>query len=70
MSAGSTAVAQPDDDRETRQESAEFGRVFADAVREAREESRRLGIPNVQVDEQGRLTEELPDGTVRPIRSK
>jgi hypothetical protein len=27
-------------------------------------------IPNIQVDAQGRLTEELPDGSVRPVRSK
>ena len=27
----------------------------------------RLGIPHVQVDDQGRLTEELPDGSVRLI---
>jgi hypothetical protein len=39
-------------------------------VREAREENRRLGIPNVQVDEEGRLTEELPDRTVRLIQPK
>ena len=44
-----------------------MSRVFQQAVREAREENRRLGIPNVQVDEDGRLTEELPDGTVRLI---
>ena len=45
-------------------------RIFQQAVREAREENRRLGIPNVQVDEQGRLTEELPDGTVRLLQPK
>jgi hypothetical protein len=37
-------------------------------VRAAREENRRLGIPNVQVEEDGTLTEELPDGTRRPIQ--
>ncbi len=57
-------------DSETIHESAEMGRVFEQAVREAREENRRLGIPNVQEDEQGRLTEELPDGTVRLIQPK
>jgi len=48
----------------------DMSRVFEQAVREAREENRRLGIPNVQVDEQGRLTEELPDGTLRLIQPK
>jgi hypothetical protein len=42
-------------------------RIFTEAVAEVRAENRRLGIPNVQTDEQGRLTEELPDGTVRVI---
>lgn len=51
----------------TAEESARFAEVFRDAVRAAREENRRLGIPNVQVEEDGRLTEELPDGTIRPI---
>jgi hypothetical protein len=46
-----------------------ISRVVEEAVRKAREENRRLGIPNVQVDAQGRLTEELPDGTVRVLRS-
>jgi hypothetical protein len=41
--------------------------IFAEAVRAAREKNRRLGIPHVQVDDQGRLTEELPDGSVRLI---
>jgi hypothetical protein len=54
---------------ETRRKLDHMSRVFAEAVRKAREENRRLGIPNVQVDEQGRLTEELPDGTVRVLRS-
>ena len=48
----------------------DMSRIFQQAVREAREENRRLGIPNVQVDEQGRLTEELPDGTLRLIQPK
>lgn len=48
----------------------DMSRIFQQAVREAREENRRLGFPNVQVDEQGRLTEELPDGTVRLIQPK
>ncbi len=48
----------------------DMSRIFQQAVREAREENRRLGIPNVQVDAEGRLTEELPDGTVRLIQPK
>jgi len=51
-----------------RRELDELTRLAQRAVREAREENRRLGIPNVQVDEEGRLTEELPDGTVRLIQ--
>ena len=49
-------------------ESARFAEIFREAVRAAREENRRLGIPNVQVEEDGTLTEELPDGTRRPIQ--
>ena len=73
MSSRSAAVTKVDAgldvglDAETVHESAEMGRIFEQAVRDAREENRRLGIPNVQVDEDGRLTEELPDGTVRLI---
>ncbi len=48
----------------------DMSRIFQQAVREAREENRRLGVPNVQVDTEGRLTEELPDGTVRLIQPK
>ena len=55
-------------DAEFRRESDEMTRIFAEAVAQAREENRHLGIPNVQVDEQGRLTEELPDGTVRVLQ--
>lgn len=44
-------------------------RVFKEAVHEAREENRRLGIPNVQVDKQGRLTQEMPDGTIRLLEA-
>jgi hypothetical protein len=47
-----------------------MSRIFRQAVRDEREENRRLGIPNVQVDAEGRLTEELPDGTVRLIQPK
>ena len=72
MSTRSPVVTKVDAglDAETVHESAEMGRVFQQAVREAREENRRLGIPNVQVDAEGRLTEELPDGTLRLIQPK
>jgi hypothetical protein len=72
MSSRSTAVTKADAalDAATVRESEDMSRIFQQAVREAREENRRLGIPNVQVDEQGQLTEELPDGTVRPIQPK
>ena len=63
----SLTAREPGLSQETRQRLDDMSRVFQQAVREAREENRRLGIPNVQVDEDGRLTEELPDGTVRPI---
>ncbi len=48
----------------------DMSRIFRQAVRDEREENRRLGIPNVQVDAEGRLSEELPDGTVRLIQPK
>ena len=48
----------------------EIGRLSQVAVREAREENRRLGIPNVQVEANGQLTEELADGTIRPIAAE
>jgi hypothetical protein len=72
MSSRSGAVTKVDVglDAETVHESAEMGRIFERAVRDAREENRRLGIPNVHVDDEGRLTEELPDGTVRLIQPK
>ncbi|HYN05733.1 MAG TPA: hypothetical protein VE359_25020 [Vicinamibacteria bacterium] len=63
----SLTAREPALSQETRQRLDDMSRVFQQALREAREENRRLGIPNVQVDEDGRLTEELPDGTVRLI---
>ena len=54
---------------EFRRESDDINRIFKKAVAEARAENRRLGIPNIQTDEEGRLTEELPDGTVRVIEN-
>jgi hypothetical protein len=69
MKASSTA-REPKLSADTVRQLDEMTRLSKEAVREAREENRRLGIPNVQVDGQGRLTEELPDWTVRLIRSK
>jgi len=54
---------------EFQRESDDITRIFKEAVAEARAENRRLGIPNVQTDERGRLTEELPDGTIRVIEN-
>ena len=45
----------------------EIGRLSQVAVREAREENRRRGIPNVQVED-GWIVDELPDGTVKRRR--
>jgi hypothetical protein len=69
MKASSTA-GEPKLTEDTVRQLDEMTRLSKEAVREVREENRRRGRPNVQVDEQGRLTEELPDGTVRLIRSK
>lgn len=63
----SLTAREPGLSQETRRRLDDMSRVFQRAVRDAREENRRLGIPNVQVDEDGRLTEEPPDGTVRLI---
>ena len=41
-------------DAEFRRESDEVTRFFKEAVAAARDENRRLGIPNVQVDDPGR----------------
>lgn len=40
---------------------AEFSRIFREAVREAQEESRRLGVPNVYTIN-GIIHYELPNG--------
>ena len=66
----SLTAREPGLSQETRRRLDDMSRVFQQGVREAREENRRLGIPNVQVDEDGRLTEELPDGTARLIPPK
>ncbi len=62
--------AQEQVDAGTVEESRELARVFRRAVREAREKNRRLGIANVQVEADGRLTEDLPDGTVRLLTTE
>jgi hypothetical protein len=64
------AKARDSVDARTAEESLELAQIFREAVRETREENRRLGIPNVQVDDEGRLTEELPDGTVRLLTTE
>lgn len=61
---------QAEVDARTTEESLDYAAVFDEAVRAAREENRRLGIPNVQVDGEGQLTEELGDGSVRLIAGK
>lgn len=66
----SSTARKPKLSEDTQRQLDELARLSKEAVRGAREENRRLGIPNVQVDGQGQLTEELPDGTVRPVRSK
>jgi len=63
----STAL-EPGISKESSRLFDEMSRIFRQAVRDEREENRRLGIPNVQVDAEGRLTEELPDGTVQLIQ--
>ena len=72
MAAGRAAGSQALDvvDARTTDESLTFAQIFREAVREAREQNRRLGIPNVQVDGERRLTEELPDGSVRLLKGK
>jgi len=66
----SSTARKPKLSEDTERQLDELARLSKEAVRAAREENRRLGIPNVQLDGQGQLTEELPDGTVRPVRSR
>ena len=47
-------------------EAAEFQRIGNQAVRKAREESRRKGVPNIYSHD-GRLYYELPDGRVTTV---
>ena len=66
----SSTAQEPQLSRDSNRLLDDMWRIFQQAVRDAREENRRLGIPNVQVDAEGRLTEELPDGTVCLIPPK
>jgi len=66
----SSTAREPELSKDSSRLLDDMSRIFQQAVRDAREENRRLGIPNVQVDGEGRLTEELPDGTVRLIPPK
>ncbi len=53
----------PELDKELYEQAIEFERIGSQAVRQAREESRRLGVPNVYVVG-GTLYYERPDGTL------
>lgn len=64
------SVATPALTPETERELDALDRAFKSAVQKARAENRRRGIPNVQVEMDGQLTEELPDGTIRPIAAE
>ena len=66
----SSTAREPELSKDSSRLLDDMSRIFQQAVRDAREENRRLDIPNVQVDGEGRLTEELPDGTVRLIQPK
>ncbi len=70
MMSQARSVATPALTPESERELDDLDRVFKRAVEKAREENRRLGIPNVQVEANGQLTEELPDGTIRPIAAE
>jgi len=49
---------------ETLRGSLEVGRAMARGVRQAQDDNRRHGLPNVYVRD-GRVVEEFPDGTIR-----
>lgn len=49
--------------------SPEFLRIGIEAIRQAREENRRLGLPNVG-ERDGRTILEMPDGTVVVLDSE
>ncbi len=53
----------PEPDKELYEQAIEFERIGSQAVRQAREESRRLGVPNVYVVG-STLYYERPDGTL------
>jgi hypothetical protein len=67
MRRNAKAEVRPEDLKpDTLRESYEVGRAMARGVRQAQEENRKLGLPNV-VTHDGRLVEEFPDGTVRTV---
>jgi hypothetical protein len=67
MRRNTKAEVRPEDLKpDTLRESYEVGRAMARGVRQAQEDNRKLGLPNV-VTRDGRLVEEFPDGTVRPV---
>ena len=49
--------------KETRQRINEFIRIGNEAVHEAQEKNRKLGIPNVY-GKNGKIYFEMPDGTI------
>ena len=57
----SSTAREPELTKDSNRLLDDMSRILKQAVREAREENRRLGIPNVQVD---------ADGTVRLIPPK
>lgn len=67
MRRNAKAEVRPEDLKlDTLRESYEVGRAMARGVRQAQEENRKFGLPNV-VTRDGRLVEEFADGTVRPV---
>jgi len=46
----------------------EMAEIFERAVRKARDDNRKRGIPNVHVED-GWIVEELPNGTLKRLRS-
>jgi len=46
------------------QEIVEILKIFTKAVRKAQGENRKLGLPNVYCEEDGRIFYQLPDGRI------